>query len=112
MTPPQAIRLIQGYLWHPQELELDLEQTFPLEWEGVSLLWDEIRPPFAFFENGTLSSTQTFYQFTALELYAVRPSDEELHQKAERLSKFLGNILEATPPGFGWQLLEDLRPLE
>ena len=76
MTPPQAIRLIQGYLWHPQELELDLESLFPLEWEGVSLLWDEIRPPFTFFENGTLSSTQTFYQFTALELYAVRPSDD------------------------------------
>jgi hypothetical protein len=104
--------LIQGYLWYPQTLELDLGQYLPTQWEEVHLLWDEIHPPFAFFENGTLTSSQHFFQFTSLVIYKTQPSNDEVHARAEVFSQVLHTWLEATPAGVGWQLWEDLRPLE
>ncbi len=106
------IRLLQGYLWHPQTLELDLSQHIPAQWQDVHIMFDEIHPPFAFFENGTLTSSQNFYQFTALVIFPQRPSDQDLHARAEVFSETLNTWLEATPAGVGWQLWEDLRPLE
>ncbi len=106
------IRLLQGYLWHPQTLELDLSQHIPTQWQDVHIMFDEIHPPFAFFENGTLTSSQNFYQFTALVIFPQRPSDQDLHARAEVFSETLNTWLEATPAGVGWQLWEDLRPLE
>lgn len=106
-----AIRLLQGYLWHPAGADLGLDAYLPRELAGARLLWDEVRPPFAFFENGELTATQTFYQFTALRRYEGRPDDETLHAHALALQTELGPALEATPPGVGWQLWEDLREL-
>ncbi len=106
-----AIRLLQGYLWHPADADVELSAYLPGELAGAQLLWDEVRPPFAFFENGELSASQTFYQFTALRRYEGRPENETLHAHALALQGELSPRLEATPPGVGWQLWEDLREL-
>ena len=125
-TEPQvggraAIRLLQGYVWHPKEAELELEHFLPrdvdlstpvtLSEEDAHVLWDSVQPPFAFFENGEPTATQTFYQFTVLRVYDERPSNEDLHQDARAASLVLNPLLEGTPEGVGWQLWEDLREL-
>ena len=57
----QAVRLFQGYLWHPRALALDLKALLPGEVAGARLLWDEVPPPTPFFEDGTPTHTQRFY---------------------------------------------------
>lgn len=106
-----AVRLLQGYLWYPQESDLDLESFLPSELDEAHLLWDRVNPPFAFFENGLPTSDQAFYQFTVLEVFEERPDAAALHRKAQHISEVLGPLLEATPEGVGWQLWEDLRDL-
>jgi len=106
-----AVRLLQGYVWHPREAGYTARDFVPEELADAHLLLDEITPPFAFFENGQLTSTQIFSQFTALRLYDARPDDDTLHDHAERLSEALGPLLNASPEGLGWQLWEDLRDL-
>lgn len=106
-----AVRLLQGYLWHPKGADLDLENYLPHELGEAHVMWDEVNAPFAFFENGEPSASQTFYQFTALRLYDTRPDNDTLHAHAETLSRSLTPLLEATPQGVGWQLWEDLREL-
>lgn len=105
------MRLLQGYLWHPAQDELDLESYLPRELDEAYVLWDSVVAPFAFFENGEPTAGQTFYQFTVLRVYEERPGPEALHQDAQVVSEVLGPLLEATPPGVGWQLWEDLREL-
>lgn len=109
----QAVRLLQGYLWAPRELEWDpgveLPPTLDLGGSEVALLVDPIAPPFAFFDDGTPAAEQTFYQLTAVVLTEEDPS--ELHPLAARLEARLGPVLEATPAGVGWLLFEDLRAL-
>lgn len=107
MSEAKAIRLLQGYIWYPKDAEIDLADYLPEQLEpDIHLLWDEVRPPFAFFDDGTLAATQHIFQFTAL----TRGSDNP-----EGLTPWLAEVLqerlEATPPGVGWQLLEDLREL-
>ena len=125
LTEPQAagraaIRLLQGYVWHPADTDIDLEHYLPRELElsptssddeNAHVLWDELNPPFAFFENGEPTAGQTFYQFTVLRVYDVRPSNEALHADALSASQQLGPLLDGTPEGVGWQLWEDLRDL-
>ena len=125
LTEPQAggraaIRLLQGYVWYPADAEIDLEHFLPHELdltphnqddENAHVLWDEITPPFAFFENGEPTAGQTFVQFTVLRVYEARPSNEALHADALAASNDLNPLLEGTPPGVGWQLWEDLREL-
>ncbi|ADY26144.1 hypothetical protein Deipr_0988 [Deinococcus proteolyticus MRP] len=106
-----AIRLLQGYLWHPRELSMDLDAYLPRELDEANVLWDEIDPPFAFFDNGEPSSGQVFYQFTVLRVYEERPGAEQLHADAQEASQALEPLLQATPAGLGWQLMEDLREL-
>ena len=106
-----AIRLLQGYLWHPAETDLDLESYLPRELDEAYLLWDVVRPHFAFFENGEPTANQTFYQFTVLQVYDARPSADALNADALAASGALEPLLEATPGGVGWQLWEDLREL-
>ena len=106
-----AIRLLQGYLWHPKDQEVDLEAYLPRELDEANVLWDEIEPPFAFFDNGEPASTQTFYQFTVLQVYDERPNAEDLHEDAMLASQALEPMLATTPEGLGWQLMEDLRDL-
>jgi Protein of unknown function (DUF3208) len=113
-----AVRLLQGYLWHPSDPDgegafedFDLENYLPHELGEAKVLWDDVRPPFAFFENGEPTASQAFYQFTVLQLYDARPSATDLNADAQAASQALGPLLEATPTGVGWQLWEDLREL-
>lgn len=105
------MRLLQGYLWHPKEADVDLEHYLPHELDDAHVLWDEVTPPFAFFENGEPTAGQTFYQFTVLRLYNGKPAGNALHEDAAAASQALGPLLDATPAGVGWQLWEDLREL-
>ncbi|GHF30598.1 DUF3208 domain-containing protein [Deinococcus metalli] len=116
-----AVRLLQGYVWHPQDADVDLEHFLPRELdlsarpdpdqEGAHVLWDQVQPPFAFFENGEPTAAQTFYQFTVLRVYDERPTNEALHGDATAASEALSPLLDGTPEGVGWQLWEDLREL-
>lgn len=116
-----AVRLLQGYLWHPTSEgedtpsehfeDFDLENYLPHELGEAHLLWDSINAPFAFFENGEPTASQVFYQFTALQLYDTRPTHAQLGADALSASQALEPLLEATPAGVGWQLWEDLREL-
>ncbi|GLV48229.1 hypothetical protein TJA_13850 [Thermus sp. LT1-2-5] len=105
----QAVRLFQGYLWHPKEVALDLKALLPEEVAGARLLLDEVPPPVPFFEDGTPTHTQRFYQLTLL-LLAEEPL-EALKPVAEAAARALEERLKALPPRVGWLLLEDLRPL-
>lgn len=109
----QAVRLLQGYLWLPREIEWNPESELPpvieLNEATASLLLDEIEPPFAFFDDGTPSASQRFYQLTAVVLTERDP--RELHGSVAELEEKLKPVLEATPPGVGWLLFEDLRAL-
>ena len=105
---PRAVKLIQGYAWHPRETAIDLRSLLPKELaEGVHLLIDPMpQAPFTFFEDGTMSATQQVYQVTVLAI--VQPDQDPariLPQAAEALAPHL----DATPEGVGWQLMEDLR---
>jgi hypothetical protein len=105
----QAVRLFQGYLWHPKEASLDPRALLPEEVLGARLLIDPVPPPTPFFEDGTPTATQAFYQVTLLFLTEEAP--EALKPLAERVAEALREHLEGLPPGVGWLLLEDLRPL-
>ena len=103
----KAVRLLQGYIWYPKDAEIDLGDYLPTQLEpDIHLIWDEVRPPFTFFDDGTLSATQHIFQFTALTLRGDNPEG-----LTPWLAETLQAKLEATPPGVGWQLLEDLREL-
>ncbi len=105
----QAVRLFQGYLWHPKEASLDPRALLPGEVLGARLLIDPVPPPTPIFEDGTPPATQAFYQVTLLLLTEKPP--EALKPLAESVAKVLEAHLKALPPGVGWLLLEDLRPL-
>jgi len=105
----QAVRLFQGYLWHPKGLALDPKALLPGEVRGARLLLDEVPPPTPSFEDGTPTATQTFYQVTVLLLTEEPP--EALKPRSQEVAAELEARLEALPPGVGWLLLEDLRPL-
>lgn len=104
----QAVRLFQGYLWHPRGMAFD-PALLPKEVEGAHLVLDEVPPPVAFFEDGTPTATQRFYQVTLL-VQAEEPP-EALHPWAKRVERALKPLLESLPLEVGWLLLEDLRPL-
>ncbi len=105
----RAIKLLQGYLWYPAQLPLTLSDWLPQELSGAQLTWDRVEPPFAFFEDGTPSRSQAVLQFTALRVYPLPTSQQELHRDAAALSAALEPLLERLPQGVGWQLAEDLR---
>lgn len=113
MGTMRGIKLFQGYLWHPRELEFDPKQALPrqlgagLEDGPVYVLIDPVRPPFAFFENGTPTAGQSFYQVTLL-MRSEKPP-HELKALTQPVSEELEPYLQATPQGVGWLLLEDLR---
>lgn len=104
------IRLLQGYIWHPRELEIDLADHLPSLMAGdVHVLYDPMpAAPFTFFDDGTMTATQQFYQFTVMTFVeaGVNPSG-----RVPWLAEELQRRLESTPPGVGWQVFEDLREL-
>lgn len=103
----KAIRLLQGYIWHPKDEAIDLSDYLPETLEpDIHVLWDALpRAPFTFFDNGTLASTQRVYQFTVLQC----TEDEAVAGLVPWVADILQQRLEATPPSVGWQILEDLR---
>ena len=111
----KGIKLFQGYLWHPKELAFDPKQAIPaqlgqdLEGGPVHVLLDAIRPPMAFFDNGTPTEGHIFYQLTLMVRSQKEPT--ELKPVTAPLSAELDPYLQATPPGVGWMLFEDLRQI-
>lgn len=105
-----AMRLFQGYLWYPKSLQLELADYLPPKLsETIHLLWDEIRPPFTFFDDGTPSSSQHFCQLTVLYV-GIMQSNATWEILLHECQQKLHDKLEQTPAGVGWQLLSDLRP--
>jgi len=105
----KAIKLFQGYLWHPKELSFDPREAIPRQFGEVHVLIDKVRAPMTFFEDGTLTETQQFYQVTLLVRTEQEPG--ELGQLAQWVSLQLNPYLQAMPKEVGWQLLEDLRQI-
>jgi hypothetical protein len=105
----RAVKLLQGYIWHPRELEVDLANYLPETLEGgVHLLWDALpQAPFTFFDDGTLAATQQVYQFTVLKI--VADDEEDPSGMVPWLAEVVQERLESTPEGVGWQVFEDLR---
>lgn len=106
----RAVRLLQGYVWHPRELEVELGGYLPATLgDDIHVLLDAIpAAPFAFFDDGTLSATQQFYQLTVL---TFREDDEDLSGLVPWAAETLQRRLEGTPEGVGWQVFEDLRDI-
>lgn len=105
---PIAFKLLQGFLWHPKSLErLVLPAELP---SGALIVMDTIQAPFAFFEDGTWTGTQVFYQLTILEIFEDWLENDVIAARAVVASSELAPILNATPTGVGWSLSEDLRP--
>ncbi len=106
-----AVRLLQGYLWVPREIEFDPRDHLPslVELRGmrIHLLLDPVSPPFAFFDDGTPAKSQRFFQFTALVVTGA--GTDELRPLVAALRDWLAPRLATTPEGVGWLLLEDLR---
>ncbi len=109
VSTKKAIKLFQGYLWHPKDLEFDPRTAIPRQLGEVHVLIDPVRPPMTFFEDGTMTETQQFYQITLLILSEHEPT--ELKPMTQAVSHELDPILNSTPPTVGWQLIEDLRPV-
>jgi hypothetical protein len=104
-----AFKLLQGYLWHPiatsaPELPLELPS-------GAQVVMDTIQAPFAFFEDGTWTGSQVFYQLTVLEIFPDWLENQAIKARALLASQELNPILNATDPSVGWSLSEDLRPV-
>jgi hypothetical protein len=103
-----AMKLLQGYVWQPKELpDLKLPENLPM---GASLVMDRIPAPMAFFDNGTPTETQTFYQLTVLEIFPEWIKNEVMASRALLAADELNLILNATDSTVGWSLSEDLRP--
>ncbi len=106
----RPVKLLQGYLWHPEELDIDLGDYLPSTLEpDIHVLWDPLpHAPFTFFDDGTLAASQQLYQFTVL---AFTVGDEDPARLVPWLAETLQQALESTPQGVGWQVMEDLREI-
>jgi hypothetical protein len=103
-----AMKLLQGYVWQPRaKPELSLPDSLPM---GATVVMDRIPAPMAFFDNGTPTETQSFYQLTVFEIFPDWVENEVMASRAMLASDELNLILNATDPNVGWSLSEDLRP--
>ncbi|HET8984669.1 MAG TPA: DUF3208 family protein, partial [Trueperaceae bacterium] len=77
--------------------------------EEIHLLVDAMpQAPFTFFDDGTMSATQQVYQLTVLAI--VQPTQDPARM-LPGVAELLQVELDATPPGVGWELMEDLREI-
>ncbi len=107
---PRAFKLIQGYLWHPRDRELNMAMLQQELVPDVHLLLDAMpAAPFTFFDDGTLSATQVVYQLTVVAI--VQPGQDPAALLTEMAAQ-LEERLNATPEGVGWQLMSDLREVD
>jgi len=106
----RAVRLLQGYVWHPREQEITLADHLPAKLgDDIHVLVDTIpAAPFTFFDDGTMSATQQFYQLTVL---TFAEDEEDVSGLVPWVAETLQQRLESTPDGVGWQVFEDLREL-
>lgn len=106
----RVFKVLQGYVWHPEDADVDLGAHLPERiGEDIRVLWDPLpRAPFTFFDDGTLAETQTVYQLTVV---AFVDPDREPGPLVPWLAEKLQADLETTPPGVGWQIMEDLREM-
>ena len=106
----RAVKLLQGYVWHPREQDLRLDETLPGTLaDDVHLLLDALpQAPFAFFDDGTLSATQTVYQLTVV---AILEGPADPARMLPAVAETLQRRLDVTPAGVGWQVMEDLREI-
>lgn len=104
----RVVKLLQGYIWYPREEAIELGDYLPNSLEpDIHILWDEMpAAPFTFFDDGTLSATQRFFQFTVVK--GVEGEDDGAGL-IPWLAETLQGRLETTPPSVGWQVFEDLR---
>lgn len=107
----RPMKLLQGYLWHPRELDVDLASYLPRTLDpDVYVLWDPLpAAPFTFFDDGTLAATQQVYQLTVMRFV---PPDDDPAALLPWLAEMLQAALERSPQGVGWQVMADLRELE
>ncbi|HLU82014.1 MAG TPA: DUF3208 family protein [Trueperaceae bacterium] len=107
---PRAFKLLQGYIWHPRESDLDLAALLPRALDKeVHLLVDALpQAPFTFFDDGTMSATQQVYQLT---IVAIVQPDQDPARMLPAAAALLQTELDKTPPGVGWELMEDLREI-
>jgi hypothetical protein len=104
----RAVKLLQGYIWFPREDDIDLAHYLPQRLEpDIHVLWDEVRPPFTFFDDGTLAASQHIFQLTVLK--RVHDEVEDPQGLVPWVVETLQAKLESTPPSVGWQVFEDLR---
>lgn len=106
----RVFKVLQGYIWHPREDDIELGDYLSARLgDDIHVLWDPLpRPPFTFFDDGTLAETQTVYQFTVLAFVEANATPEPL---VPWLAETLQAELERTPAGVGWQIMEDLREM-
>ncbi len=103
------LKLLQGYIWYPRGEDINLGDYLPEKLEpGIHILWDEITPPFTFFDDGTLAASQHFFQFTAIKL---GDSEQEAKSIIPWLAETLQQNLNQSPESVGWQIFEDLRDI-
>lgn len=104
----RAVRLLQGYVWHPRQAPMTLGEYLPQRLAGnIHILFDAMpAAPFTFFDDGTLSATQTVYQLTVLHFVE---DGEDPASLLPWVSEVLQQALNTTPAGVGWQILDDLR---
>ena len=106
----RVFKVLQGYVWHPRDGGITLDEHLPDSiGDDIRVLWDPLpRAPFTFFDDGTLAETQIVYQLTVL---AFVDPDAEPAPLVPWLAEKLQAALETTPPGVGWQIMEDLREM-
>lgn len=106
----RPVRLLQGYVWHPRDQGIALADYLPAKLgDDLHVLVDAIpAAPFTFFDDGTLSATQQFYQLTVL---TFAEDEEDVSGMVPWVAETLQQRLEDTPEGVGWQVFEDLREL-
>jgi hypothetical protein len=105
-----AVRLLQGYVWHPRADAIDLGDYLPRQvGDDVHVLYDPLpAAPFTFFDDGTLSATQVVYQLTVLRFVEA---GEDAATLLPWVSELIQRALERSPASVGWQILDDLRDL-
>ncbi len=106
----RPMKLLQGYVWHPREMDIDLADYLPRELDpDVHVLWDAMpAAPFTFFDDGTLAATQQVYQLTVMRFV---PPEDDPAALLPWLAETLHEALERSPREVGWQVLADLREL-
>jgi hypothetical protein len=105
----RLVRPLQGYLWAPKALGFDprgLPERLGDD-PALYLALDRVEPPFAFFDDGTPTATQDFYQLTVLVKTERDP--KTLGPLARQAATVLEPRLHALPEGVGWMIFEDLR---